>query len=242
MAQLAPQGLADTLVVAVARGTVVVYSDIGCPWAHIAVWRLHEVRSRLRLTDTVHFDHRVFPLELFNSQPTPRDELEAEQGVCATIAPRAGWQSWSASDWTYPVTMLPPMEAVQAAKEQSLAASEELDIGLRRAFWAESRCISLRHVILEVASGCDSVDLAQLADAIDSGRARHRLFEHWEIAKTDAVSGSPHLFLADGWNAQNPGLDLDWSEREDGQWVPTLIRDLTPTAYEEIVRKAAASA
>jgi len=242
MAQLAAQGPAETPAVAVEPGTIAVYSDIGCPWAHIAVWRLHEARRRLRLTDTVHFDHRVFPLELFNSQPTPRDELEAEQGVCATIAPRAGWQPWSAPDWTYPVTMLPPMEAVQAAKEQSLAASEELDIGLRRAFWAESRCISLRHVILEVASECDSVDLAQLADAIDSGRARHRLFEQWEISKTDAVSGSPHLFLADGWNAQNPGLDLDWSERQDGQWVPTLVRDATPAAYEQIVRKAAASA
>ena len=68
------------------------------------------------------------------------------------------------------MTLLPPMEAVLAAKEQSLAASEELDRGLRRAFFAESRCISLRHVILEVASDCDSLDVATLADALDSGR------------------------------------------------------------------------
>jgi predicted DsbA family dithiol-disulfide isomerase len=234
MAQLS----APSPAVEVAAGTIVVYSDIGCPWAHIAVWRLHDARRRLGLTDTVHFDHHVFPLELFNSQPTPRDELEAEVDTCTQIAPRAGWQRWSAPDWAYPVTMLPPMEAVQAAKEQSLAASEDLDIGLRRAFWAESRCISLRHVILEVASECETVDLAHLADALDSGRARHRLFEQWEIAKTDAVNGSPHLFLADGWSAENPGLELDWRQREDGQWAPSLVRD-DADLYLELIRRAA---
>ncbi len=78
-----------------------------------------------------------------------------------TLAPRAGWQPWAAPDHAWPVTMLPPMEAVQAAKLQSLAAAEELDRGLRRAFWGESRCISLRHVILEVATECDSVDVGR---------------------------------------------------------------------------------
>jgi predicted DsbA family dithiol-disulfide isomerase len=134
--------------------------------------------------------------------------------------------------------MLPPLEAVLAAKEQSLEASEELDIGLRRAFWAESRCVSLRHVILEVASECEHVDLAQLAEALDRGRARHRLFEQWEIAKTDRVQGSPHLFLADGWNAENPGLELDWRQGEDGQWSPTVISD-DPHVYEELIRRTA---
>ncbi len=217
-------------------GTVVVFSDMGCPWAHVAVWRLHEARRRLRLGDAVRFDHRVFPLELFNSQPTQRPGA-AELGFCMRLAPHAGWQPWSAPESAWPVTMLPPMEAVQAAKEQSLGASEELDIGLRRAFWGESRCISLRHVILEVASQCGSVDLATLADAIDSGRARRRLIEQWEVAKTDAVSGSPHLFAADGFAAQNPGLELDWRE-EDGDWIPTLVRD-DAAIYEQIVRRAA---
>ena len=86
--------------------------------------------------------------------------------------------------------MLPAMEAVQAAKEQGLAASEALDIGLRRAFWGESRCVSMRHVILEVASETDGLDLARLAEALDSGRARRAIFDDWEIAKTDAVQGS----------------------------------------------------
>ena len=184
-------------MVDVPPGSIVVFSDLGCPWAHVAVWRLHDARRRLGLEGSVHFEHRVFPLELFNSQPTPRNELEAEWDACAALAPRAGWQPWSAPDWAWPATMLPPMEAVQAARLQGPVAAEQLDRGLRRAFWGESRCISLRHVILEVASECDGVDLAELAAALDDGRARSRLFADYEVARSDAVSGSPHLFLAD---------------------------------------------
>jgi hypothetical protein len=99
--------------------------------------------------------------------------------------------------------------------------------------------VSLRHVILEVASQCDGLDLAQLADALDSGRARRRIFEQWEVAKTDAVSGSPHLFLHDGTDLQNPGLQLDWAQRPDGQWTPSLVRD-DVEIYERLLRRAAA--
>jgi predicted DsbA family dithiol-disulfide isomerase len=223
--------------VQVAPGTVVIYSDIGCPWAHAAVWRLWDARRNLGLEDRVRFDHHAFPLELFNSEPTPRNELEPEIPVCSTLAPRAGWQTWSGPDWSYPVTMLPAMEAVQAAKEQGLAASETLDRALRRAFWGESRCVSLRHVILEVASETDALDIAALASALDSGTARALLFRDWDVAKTDAVQGSPHLFAPDGTNAQNPGLEVDWTEQPDGVWLPTILRD-DPGAYEDLLRRA----
>jgi predicted DsbA family dithiol-disulfide isomerase len=225
-------------VLDVAPSTVVIYSDLGCPWAHAAVWRLWDARRSLGLEDRVRFDHRVFPLELFNSQATPRDELEPEMPVCSSLAPRAGWQAWSGPDWQYPVTMLPPMEAVQAAKEQGLAVSEALDRGLRHAFWGESRCVSLRHVILEVASETDGLDLGRLATALDSGRARAAIFEHWEVAKTGVVQGSPHLFVHDGTNAQNPGLEVDWREEPEGVWVPTITRD-DGYAYHDLLRRAA---
>ncbi len=219
--------------------TIAVWSDIGCPWAHAAVWRLHDARRRLDLTDVVHFEHRVFPLELFNSRPTPRQELDAEWPVIAALAPRAGWRAWSGPADAWPVTMLPPMEAVQAAREQSVAAAEELDRGLRRAFWGESRCISLRHVILEVANECESVDVAALAEALDSGRARQRIFDDWEIARGDEVSGSPHLFLPDGHNVPNPGVEMRW-EGDDGQGggFPVIVVD-DPTVYDDLLRRAA---
>ncbi len=217
----------------VARGTIAVWSDLGCPWSHAVVWRLWDARRRLGLTDRVQFDHHAFPLELFNSEPTPRRRIDAEWPVAERLAPRAAWQSWSAPPETYPVTLLAPMEAVLAAKEQSLAAAEELDRGLRRAFFAESRCISLRHVILEVGNECDSLDVAELADALDAGRARAALMADWATARGDEVRGSVHLFCADGTNAQNPGIEIAW----DGD-VATIRRD-DPTAIDVLVARAA---
>ena len=217
----------------VAPNTIAVWSDLGCPWSHAVVWRLWDARRRLGLEERVRFDHHAFPLELFNSEPTPRPAREAEGRMAAELAPRAGWQPWSGPDHAWPVTMLPPMEAVLAAKDQSLAASEELDRGLRRAFWAESRCISLRHVILEVAGECDALNVDELAVALDDGRARRLLIDDWAVARTDEVRGSAHLFAPDGTNEQNPGLTIGWSEA-----TGVTVEADDPAAIDAFVRLA----
>ena len=220
----------------VSANTIAVWSDLGCPWSHAVVWRLHDARRRLALEGRIAFDHHAFPLELFNSEPTPRSRLEAEAVVAAALAPGAGWQPWVGPAHAWPVTMLPPLEAVQAARLQSLAAGEELDRGLRRALWGQSRCISLRHVILEVANECDSVDVGLLANALDHGRARRALFDDWATARGGEVRGAAHLFVPDGTNAQNPGIAISWSG-DDGE-TPVIERD-DPAAIEDLLRRAA---
>jgi predicted DsbA family dithiol-disulfide isomerase len=217
-----------------APGTIAVWSDLGCPWSHAVVWRLWDARHRLGLEQRVRFDHHAFPLELFNSEPTPRWHIDLEAPVAETIAPRAGWQPWSAPDSTWPVTTLPPMEAVAAAKAQSLEASEALDRALRHALWAESRCISLRHVILEVAGETGTVEVSALAEALDDGRARSALMADWAIARGDAVHGSAHLFAPDGTNAQNPGITIGWGEADGYR-----IEADDPAAIDDFVRRAA---
>jgi predicted DsbA family dithiol-disulfide isomerase len=223
----------------VAPGTLAIWSDLGCPWSHAVVWRLHDARRRLGLEGRVAFDHHVFPLELFNSEPTPRRLLAAEWPVAAGLAPRAGWSAWSAPDDAWPVTMLPPMEAVQAAKSQSLAASEVLDRGLRRAFWGESRCISMRHVILEVAHEAETVDVARLADALDDGSARRSLFDDWAVARGDTIRGSAHLFAPDGTQAQNPGITIGWVAEDGAGTGAAVVEADDPAAIDEFVRRAA---
>ncbi|MCV0404326.1 MAG: DsbA family protein [Chloroflexi bacterium] len=223
----------------VAPGSLAVWSDIGCPWSHAVVWRLHDARRRLGLEDHVVLDHHAFPLELFNSEATPRPRIEAEWPVARVLAPRAGWQAWAAPDHAWPVTMLPAMEAVQAAKRQSLAAAEALDRGLRRAFFGESRCVSLRHVILEVATEADVVDVALLAETLDAGTARGALYADWATARGDEVRGSAHVFAPDGTSAQNPGIEIDWRPG-GGEGTYVVTRD-DPDAIEDLVRRAARS-
>lgn len=215
------------------------FADLGCPWAHLAVHRLHAARSAAGLYNAVRFDIRAFPLEIINSQPTPKLTLDAEIPVAGALEPEAGWQLWQAPDHHYPVTTLPPMEAVEAAKEQSLQASEELDRALRVAFFGESRTISMRHVIEEVATGCSRVEVPKLVSALDDGRARQSLTEQWVTAEDGPVKGSPHLFLPDGSDVHNPGVDMHW-EGEHGSGFPVVDRD-EPTIYEDLLRKAARS-
>ena len=222
----------------VAPGTIQVWSDLGCPWSHVVVWRIHDARRRLGLEEAVRLDHHAFPLELFNSEPTPRRHIDVEAPVAQQLAPRAGWQPWSAPDSTWPVTLLPPMEAVQAAKLQSLAAAEALDRGLRRALYGESRCISLRHVILEVAAETDAVDVTSLAEALDDGRARAALIADWAVARTEAVRGSAHLFAPDGTNDENPGIGIGWEDDGSPAGRYWIERD-EPDVIDDLVRRAA---
>lgn len=218
-------------------GTIVVYSDIGCPWAHAAVYRLHEARQRLDLVEAVAFDMRPFPLELHNSQATPKLILDAEAPVVGTIAPQAGWRMWQAAIHDYAVTMLPPLEAVEAAKEQGLRASEDLDRALRVAFFRDSRNISMRHVIAEIASSCDEVDEDKLIDALDDGRARPAMMAHARRSLRDDIAGSPHVFLPDGSSVHNPGVELHW-EGEHGKGFPVVDHD-DPAVYDDLVRRGA---
>lgn len=220
-------------------GTVAVYADIGCPWAHLAIYRLHRVRRDTGLAERVRFDVRPFPLEIFNEQPTPKLILDAETTAVGSLDPGAGWQMWQRAPHEYPITMLPPMEAVEAAKEQSLTAAEQLDRALRLAFFGHSEVVSLRHVIERVAKSCDQVDEVELMDAFDEGRARRALMAHVPVAATDEVAGSPHVFLPDGTDAHNPGIEMHW-EGDHGKGFPVIDR-YRPEIYEELLQRAAAA-
>lgn len=220
-----------------AANTIVVYSDIGCPWAHVAVFRLHRMRSKLDLDEQVAFDMRAFPLEIFNEQPTPKKILDAEISVAGALEPDAGWQMWQRPESEYPVTMLPALEAVQAAKEQGMNVSEDLDRALRAAFFGESRVISMRHEILDIAGRCADLDVAALRDALDTGRARAAILEQAREARSDEVEGSPHLFLPDGSDFHNPGIEMEW-EGEHGIGFPVVNSD-RPEIYEDILARAA---
>lgn len=220
-------------------GTLAVYADIGCPWAHLTIYRLHRARADAGLADKVLFDIRPFPLEIFNEQPTPKLILDAEIAAVGAVDPKAGWQMWQRPSYEYPVTMLPPMEAVEAAKEQGLGASEELDRALRVAFFGRSEVVSLPSVIAAVAERCERVDEGRLMEALNGGRARPALMAQVEAARSDEVKGSPHVFLPDGTDAHNPGIEMHW-EGEHGKGFP-VVDAFDPRIYEELLQRAVAS-
>lgn len=225
--------------ISVEPGTIVVYSDIGCPWAHVAVWWLHDARARLGFADDLRFDHRPFPLELFNRRPTPKYSLDAEIVAAGALAPQAGWKVWRKPPFEYPVTMLLALEAVEAAKTQGILAAERLSRALRTGFFRDNRCISLRHEILEIAEDVPGIDSEALREALDTGAARAAVMEGYRIASSDLVKGSPHLFLPDGSDVHNPGVEMRW-EGKPAHGFP-VVTSFDPSIYDDIVKRAATS-
>lgn len=214
-------------------GTIVVFSDTWCAFAHVAVYRLHEARRRLHLEDRIVFDHRAFPMELLNGNPGSRPGSDSEVPSVGSCEPAAGWQLWQDKDWLYPSSSLPALEAVQAAKTQSPKASEDLDLALRHAFWAESRCITNRAVILDVARATRSVDPAAIEQALEIGSARAAVAEQTRDSASNHVICSPHVFLPDGTDHPNPAMSVAW-EGEWGRGYPRIIHD-DPTIYHDML-------
>ncbi|MFC4942142.1 DsbA family oxidoreductase [Pseudonocardia sp. GCM10023141] len=194
--------------------TIEVWSDLLCPFSYVAVLRLRRARARLGLDAQVRLEHHTFPLELFDG-PHPRRGTDTEAVALGAIEPEAAFRVWTAPDDQYPHTVLLAAEAVHAASAQSPVAGEDLDLALRRAFWTDSRSISHRQVILDVAATVPAVDVDELATALDSGTFRSAITADWAVARTDAIPASPTLRFADGTTISNPGIAVHW----DGPWA-----------------------
>ncbi|MCX5205545.1 DsbA family protein [Streptomyces sp. NBC_00237] len=219
----------------VASGTIAVYTDVACGWATVGLTRLYAARERARVQDRLRVDHRLFLLEDVNRFPIPKRYLDAEIPVVGHLEPQLEFKPWQQDPSAWPVTTAPANEAVHAAKAQSYAAAEQLDMALRLAFFRDSRCISLQHEILDVASGCDQVDTDALAEALDTGSARASMIRDYREHR-DEIQGSPHFFLADGTDTHNPGIELRW-EGEPGAGYPVVEHD-DPHAYDTLVQQA----
>ena len=202
----------DPAVVNPDPGVLTVWSDIGCPWASLALHQLH-ARAVERHMDLV-VDHRAFPLELFNQRPTPKGIIDVEVTAIVGLVPTLGWRPWSTPDSQYAVSTVPAMAAVQAAKLPSvggLRASHELDAALRDALYIEHRCISIHSEILRAASKCSAVNVEALDEALQTGAGYADVFAQWRTARELPVQGSPHLFVTDQYAEHNPGVDYHWT-------------------------------
>lgn len=217
-------------------GTIIIYSDIGCPWASLALFGLRRAAEQ---TDNPVIEHRAFPLELFNHRGTPKPILDAEIAVIASTEPALGWSPWRRAESEYPVTMLPALEAVRTAHTPEVGGprgADQLDAALRRAFYVDSRNISLATEIITIAKECPQVDSDRLAWELQRGTHRSAVYEDFETSSSDLVQGSPHLFLPGGRDIHNPGVRFDWTTPH-GRGFP-VIREYRPTVYSELVTAA----
>jgi predicted DsbA family dithiol-disulfide isomerase len=184
--------------------SIALYADLFCPYAYVTAFRLRKLREEYR--GTIVIEHKSLALEYINREPTPKSVLDLEIPVLMQEEPDIPHQPWRrpASEW--PVTMWPAFEAVKCAERQSLMLADDLDWTIRVAFFAESRCISMRYVLLELAKQV-GLDERRFADDFDRGVAKYQVLqeaqEGWERLH---VEGSPTFVLPSGKQISNVGL------------------------------------
>jgi predicted DsbA family dithiol-disulfide isomerase len=183
---------------------IAMYADLACPYAYVTAYRLRKLRDEYR--GTIVIEHKSLSLEYINKEPTPKPVLERELPLLIQEEPDIPYQPWQRPESEWPVTIWPAFEAVKCAERQSLILADELDWALRVAFFAESRCICMRHVLFELAQQV-GVDMERFADDFDHGVTKYQVLqeaqEGWERLH---VEGSPTFVLPSGKQISNVGL------------------------------------
>lgn len=212
-------------------GALVFRSDVICPWSTVALIRLRRARAELGLDD-MPIIHLAHALELRLVAPIPRRIVDAEVVLCAAAEPGFGWSPWFGPLDEFPVSTLIPLEAVQAARVQSEAAAERLDLELRRAFFVRSRCITMLNEVLSAARSCD-LDFGALEQTLEAGCARAAVLRQ---SREGSCSGV--VVLPDGSEHCNPGVRTRWIGTKLPRVVPRVVSD-DPATVRELVARAA---
>ena len=172
------------------------YSDLHCPYGYLTAFRLRKLRDEYKGKITIL--HRSLALEYINGRSTPKNIIEAETPILMLEELDIPYHPWHGPLTEWPVTMWPAFEAVKCAELQGPEAADELDWALRKAFFAESRCISMRHVLVELAEAV-GLDLVRFAEAFDSGVTKRQVLQDaqagWDKLN---VEGSPTFVLPSG--------------------------------------------
>src|SRR6266545_8045376 len=184
--------------------TIALYSDVHCPYAYVTAYRLRQLRQEYHDRITIAF--KSLALEYVNRRPTPKPILDNETPILLLEEPEIPYQPWHAPLSEWPVTMWPAFEAIKCAERQGQDMAADLDWAIRTALFAESQCISMRHVLLALAEKV-GLDMSRFTEDFDSGVAKYQVFqeaqEGWERLK---VEGSPTFVLPSGEQVSYPAL------------------------------------
>ena len=172
------------------------YSDLHCPYAYITAFRLRKLQEEYG--GRIVIAHKSLALEYVNKRSTPRGIIAEETPILLLEEPEIPYQPWSRPDAEWPVTMWAAFEAVKCAAQQGNDLANELDWLIRKAFFEDSQCISMHHVIFELAE-LAGLEMSQFKDDFMSGAFRRETYEDakrgWEDLK---VEGSPTFVLPSG--------------------------------------------
>lgn len=207
---------------------IALYSDVHCPYAYLLAYRLRKLAAELRGRVTI--SYKSLSLEYVNQRPTPKPILDNETPLLLLAERDIPYQPWHAPESEWPVTMWPAFEAITCAARQGPERAAELDWAIREAFFAKSRCISMRHVLFALAERA-GLDMARFADDFDAGVTKRQVLEEaregWERLK---VEGSPTLVLPDGRQYSYKRLGLPKVKLDEERHARVIAFEPAPCA------------
>lgn len=210
------------------------WADLHCPYAYLAAFRLRRAIAESKAE--VEVRHLSLAIEYADDKCTPYEVLATETPILMAEEPKIPYQRWDAAPAEWPVTMWPAFEAVKCAERQDWRLAHELDWALRKAFFAESRCISMRHVIFDVARSVRGLDLGRFESEWDAGLAKGLVIEEarrgWNELKLEA---SPTFVLPDGARKENPAAPLVELDEERNHAIKRIV---APTEDAQKVYRA----
>ena len=178
-----------------------VFADVSCPFTHVGLRRLAEMREQKGRDDVV-MRVRCWPLQIVNDAPLDAHFIAEEiDDIRAQVAPDlfTGFR-----EEAFPSTTLPALALAAAADVQDVRVGERVSLAMRWMLFEEGIDVSDPAVLRAVADE-HGVDWADVDEA--------RVLADHEEGRRRGVVGSPHFFT--------PTVDLfcpvlDISRNESG--------------------------
>ncbi len=180
------------------------YEDPLSPWCLVAEKRIAAALSDLERTYEP-LRHEPFPLRL-----EPRAMSRTERERLARAARRAAKEPeaqgitpdlWLSQD--PPLSSIPPLAALAAARLQGVGREEALRTALRQAALFRGVNVSRRDVLYELA-GCAGLDVSRFASALSTPWTERRVRACYEEAVDRGVEVAPALVVGEEWLVAGP--------------------------------------
>jgi putative protein-disulfide isomerase len=180
---------------------VVLFHDVLCAWSYLADARLDVLRAEFG--EQVRWSYRGYPLRP-DEEALGKKERQQLARHCRRLGKEPEGKGVVADLWTgrdAPVSSLPPLVALEAARQQGSEVHDALLKALRRAAFLRGMNISRRDVLLEIA-GTVGLDEARFLRDLDDPRSFDRLQEGVGDAESIGVRGVPAVIIGDEWMMQ----------------------------------------
>lgn len=177
---------------------VTLWHDVFCPWSYVAGKRLELLREEYG--DEISWAYKGYPLRPLDRLPSEREiQVFGRHHKRIRREPegkRVVTDLWLSGD--PPRSSMPPLCALHAALQQSVAAQRSMLVLFREAAFERGVNVARRDVILELASKL-GLDMTRFLRDFDAQQTSRAILEEHEEAEALGLRGVPALVLGGEW-------------------------------------------